>query len=71
MLFNMYGLGFVWVLHEEGDINAFIKVLKQRIFDCHTQNWHASLNESSRCHYYKHVKTLLNTERYLTIELPV
>ena len=70
MLF-MYGFGFVWVSHEVGDINAFIKVFKQRIIDCHTQNWHASLNESSRCHYYKHFKTLLNTERYLTMELPV
>ena len=47
-----------------------IREFKQRISDCHMQNWSQSVNDSSRCHYYKLFKTLLNTERYLSMNLP-
>ena len=64
-LMFLYGFGFVWVSHDIGDVNSFIREFKQRISDCHMQNWSQSVNDSSRCQYYKLFKTLLNTERYL------
>ena len=70
MLFR-YGFGYVWISHDVGDIHYFMKEFKQRLIDCFSQNWDESVQESSRCKYYKHFKTLLNTERYLTIELPL
>ena len=58
-----YGYGFVWVSQEVGDINMFIKQFKQRLTDCMKQNWHASIDDSSRCDTYKYFKTLLNPEK--------
>ena len=70
-LLFLYGFGYVWIAHEVGDTEHFLHIFKQRLIDCHTQNWHQTVSESSRCHYYKHYKTLLNTERYLSINLPL
>lgn len=70
-LLFLYGFGFVWVSHEIGDITAFISIFRQRLIDCFTQDWHRSVTESSRCYHYQHFKTLLNTERYLSVDLPV
>ena len=69
-LLFQYGFGFVWISHNIGDINSFITCFKQRLIDCHKQNWNQSVQESSRCHHYKYFKTLLNTERYLIVDLP-
>ena len=33
------------------------------------QNWHSDINESSRCDSYKEFKTLLNVERYLSMDM--
>ena len=67
-----YGYGFVWIAQEVEYIyiNIFISQVKQRLTDCLKQNWHASIDESSRCDSYKLFKTLLNPERYLSIDMP-
>ena len=33
------------------------------------QNWHSDINESPRCDSYKEFKTLLNVERYLSMDM--
>ena len=65
-----YGFGFVWVSQDVGDINLFVNAFRQRIIDCKTQEWHDSIQSSSRCQHYKFFKSILNIERYLTIEMP-
>ena len=44
MLFR-YGFGYVWISHDVGDIHYFIKVFKQRLIDCFSQNWDESVQE--------------------------
>ena len=39
--------------------------------DCHKQNWNHLIQDSSRCIHTKEFKSLLNTARYLTMNLPV
>ena len=70
-LLFLYGFGFVWVSHQVADIDVFISTFKQRLIDCHKQNWNHLIQDSSRCIHYKEFKSLLNTERYLKINLPV
>ena len=70
-LLFLYGFGYVWITHEICDVNAFIHIFRQRLIDCFTQDWHGSIIDSSRCYHYQHFKSLLNTERYLSIELPI
>ena len=50
--------------------NAFVLQFKIRLTDCMKQNWHSDINESSRCDSYKEFKTLLNVERYLSMDMP-
>ena len=65
-----YGFGFVWVSQDIGDIPTFLQQFKQRLFDCMFQNWQSGITDSTRCDFYKNIKTLLNPERYLSIKLP-
>ena len=51
-------------------VNAFIGQFKIRLTDCMKQTWHSDINESPRCDSYKEFKTLLNVERYLTLDMP-
>ena len=69
MLFR-YGFGFVWISQDVGDTDAFNSQIKQRIMDCASQNWFEDIATSGRRRLYKHFKTLLNVERYLTYDLP-
>lgn len=41
------------------------------MIDCFTQDWRRSVIDSGRCYHHQYFKTLLNTERYLSIHLPV
>ena len=71
ILFKGYmDFGHVWVSQELGNVNYFLKIFKQGIIDCFKQNCHEAINESSRCFHYKHFKSLLNPEKYLTLDLP-
>lgn len=65
-----YGFGFVWISQEIGDTNMFLKLFKQRLIDCCTQQWYENITNSSRCFHYNKFKSLLNVERYLLIEIP-
>ena len=47
-LLYQYGFGYAWITQEIGDVNIFIKMFKQRLIDCYTQNWHDDINMSSR-----------------------
>ena len=38
--------------------------------DCYKQEWSNNVHESSRCDTYKHFKTLLESEKYLSFEIP-
>lgn len=63
------GFGIARVLQEVEDVNAFLAQFKQ--IDKYSQNWNFDINYSSRCHHHKYFKTLLNTERYLSLEMPM
>ena len=65
------GFGYVWIAQDVGDVKLFIVKFKQRLFDTLQQNWCSSVNNLSDTFYYKHYKSLLNVERYLTYEIPV
>ena len=64
-----HGFGFVWISQTVGNMDIFIKLFRQRLIDCANQNWHDSVNSSSRCDFYKEFKSLLNTEKYLNVSL--
>ena len=65
-----YGFGFIWMSQEIGDIKWFISEFRQRITDCMSQCWHNDMINSTRCDLYKNIKTMLNPERYVMINLP-
>lgn len=69
-LLFMYGFGFVWISQDVGDTTVFLNQFKQRIIDCCKQTWHSEIEYSSKCLHYKHFKTLLDVERYITCDLP-
>ena len=50
-------LGFyhVWLAQGVGDYNVFILTLKQRLSEKFIQNWHSSLESSSRATFYSSV----------------
>ena len=64
-----YGFGIVWILQEVGDLKQFIIMLKQRLNDCCSQTWHSGISNSTNCDFYKHLKSLLNVERYLELDM--
>ena len=68
MLFR-YGFGFVWVAQGVGNVNNFAHCFKNRLIECSSQNWHSSINESPRCGLYKHIKSQLEHEMYLTLDM--
>ena len=35
-----FGFGFVWENQGAQNQHDFVKVFKQRLIDCHAQNWH-------------------------------
>ena len=63
------GFGHAWMAGSVGDANAFITMYIRRIKDISLQNWRNSVNESSKADHYKHFKSQLDVEKYLTIEL--
>ena len=65
-----FGFGYAWLANEVGDVVAFTKLFNTRVADCALQNLNEKVNTSSKTLYYKHFKTLLDTERYLSIDLP-
>ena len=65
-----FGFGFVWIAQDIGNPDIFMSQLKLRIADCLKQDWHSSIDNSSRCDHYKHFKSLLNVEKYISLDMP-
>ena len=59
MLLYKYGFGYVWESNTIGDVNAFVKVFKQRLKDCCLQEWQSDINESPKSKYYCKFKLIL------------
>ena len=69
-LLNRYGFGYAWIAQDVGDENRFITQFKLRLTDCSTQEWQNQIQNSSRCDLYKNIKSLLDPEKYLSIDIP-
>ena len=65
-----YGFGIAWITQDIGQPDVFLLQFKQTLVDCMSQNWHSSIDNSPRCDSYRQFKTLLNVEKYLTLDLP-
>ena len=59
----------IWLADEIGDVSAFVELFKTRVKESTLQNLTEKLNTSSKTVYYRHFKTMLNTERFLSIDL--
>ena len=59
-----------WLANELGDTIAVTKLFKIRVVDCAIHNLNEKVNKSSKTLYYRHFKTRLDVERYLSIDLP-
>ena len=62
--------------HISGDLSMLVllKMFKFRQFHQRhkerlTQDWYSSVNSSIRCHHYMYFKSILETERYLSLDL--
>jgi hypothetical protein len=62
-----FGFGFVWENQGVQTRNVFIRVFKQRLIDCHSQNWHEHINESVRFNVYRTFKKTLQLEPYFNV----
>ena len=45
---------------------TFIKAIKQRLIDCHSQNWHEHISNSTRFTIYRMLKISISLEPYFT-----
>ncbi len=69
-LLYTYGFGYIWLSQDVGDAQAFVYTFRCRLTDCMRQNWNASINDSSRCDTYKHFKSQLDVEKYISVDIP-
>ena len=65
-----HGFGYAWIADGVGNVNSFLAVFKSRLKDCAIQTIQGFINSSSKAQYYKYYTTLLNPERYLSVDLP-
>ena len=70
LLLFQYGFGHAWISQGVGDSDNLIRQFTERIKDCYKQNWYEKFNSSRKADSYKCYKTRLNTERYLSIDMP-
>ena len=64
-----YGFGYAWIENEVGNSTHFSNSFKQRIKDISIQNLHQSITNSSKATNYKHFKSNLDVEKYLSNDL--
>lgn len=69
-LLYRFGFGLVWISQEVGNVPVFLNQFRQRVVDCTIQNWHSDIEDSAKCEHYKHFKSMLNVERYISFNLP-
>ena len=67
-LFNMSGMGHIWVTQHVENENHFLKVFRQRLQDMYLQEWSAKVNTTSDGRMFKHLKQSFVFEQYL--EMP-
>ena len=65
-----HGFGYAWVAGEVGNMTSFISMFKNRVKDCAIQKMQGFINSSPKALHYRHFKSLLNPERYLSMDLP-
>ena len=61
-----FGFGFVWENQRVQNPETFIKAFKQRLIDCHSQNWHGHISNSTRFTIYRMFKISISLEPYFT-----
>ena len=68
-LLHENGFWFVWISDGVGDSSQFLKIFRQHLIDSSLQVLQRKIVDSSKANYYKYFKSLLNTERYLSIDM--
>ena len=63
------GFGHAWIEGSVGNANAFIALYIRRIKDISLQNWHRIVHDSPKAYHYRHFKSQLDVEKYLSIDL--
>jgi len=62
------GFGVVWIQQGVGDVQAFLRLFRQRMIDQYKQNWHSDIQTSERFSVYSSFKTVFQRERYVQYE---
>ena len=65
VLLFTYGFGSVWMQQGVGDKVSFLNEFFVRLRDCHCQDWHRSIRNSSKLSIYCTYKSMLEPEKYL------
>ena len=61
------GFGEVWYNQGVGNIDLFVKILKQRLTDINFQDWQSRLDNSSRARFYRVIKPQKIYSNYLSV----
>ena len=69
MFLYSHGFGYAWVAHEIANVPRFVTILSTRLKDMYTQLWLQGLENSPKAEQYKQFKSLLETEKYLNIDM--
>ena len=70
LLFS-YGFGYVWIYEEVGDINEFVKTLKQRLIDTSKLDCISNIMTLSKAMHYRCIMSMLQTARYIFYGIPI
>ena len=65
-LLDRYGFSVVWLYHEVGSEECFIRNLIQRVKDCKFQDWCNNINENEKLPTYRQFKSSLEPGKYLS-----
>ena len=52
-----------------GNVWNFLNIFTRRLKDIYLQNWHSQINDSPKALHYKHLKSQLDVEKYLSIDI--
>ena len=59
--------GHVWMAEGVGNVRTFLDIFTRRLKDISLQNWHSQINGSPKALHYKHFKSQLDVEKYLSM----
>ena len=59
----------MWISQDVGNSKYLLYMFSERLKDCYFQDWFSKINQSSTAEHYKHFKSLLEVEKYLTLDL--